>query len=225
MAEEYDEILYLDLDVIPFNFVNFFESHDLSKLCCFQQDCYEWGLKRYVQESVKRRDIPYFEVRPIPLQERLKNSGYYFHKENIDNLDSQNWWVKACAKNAMLLLDNHTDFNNMIVNTGVIGGNSSIIKKMCFIDSLGSMLSSLSNAADDNIYPTEISSLIRPNNEVFLTYLIEKTNIETNYLDESWNYIVDDFRQDTDNDDTVFLHVINKEFDKYDYKYNLFKSD
>ena len=46
MAEEYDEILYLDLDVIPFNFVNFFESHDLSKLCCFQQDCYEWGLKR-----------------------------------------------------------------------------------------------------------------------------------------------------------------------------------
>ena len=71
----------------------------------------------------------------------------------------------------------------------------------------------------------QISSLIRPNNEVFLTYLIEKTNIETNYLDESWNYIVDDFRQDTDNDDTVFLHVINKEFDKYDYKYNLFKSD
>ena len=26
MAEEYDEILYLDLDVIPFNFVNFFEA-------------------------------------------------------------------------------------------------------------------------------------------------------------------------------------------------------
>jgi len=225
LAEQYDEILYLDLDIIPFKFVNFFESHDLSKLCCFQQDCYEWGLKRYVQESVKREEIPYFKVRPVPIQERLNNSGYYFHKENIEILDSQNWWVKACAKNAMLLLDNHTDFNNMIVNTGVIGGNSGIIKKLCFIDGLNDMLDALSNAKEDNIYPIEVSSLIKPNNEVFLTYLIEKNNIETNYLDESWNYIVDDFRHDTNNDDSIFLHVINKEFDKYNYKYNLFKSD
>jgi hypothetical protein len=117
------------------------------------------------------------------------------------------------------------NFDNMIVNTGVIGGNSGIIKKLRFIDNLNDMLYALGDAKKDNIYPIEVSSLIKPNNEVFLTYLIEKNNIEINYLDESWNYIVDDFRQDTDNDDTVFLHVINKEFNRYDYKYNLFKND
>jgi len=212
LANKYDEVLYLDLDIVPFKFVNFFESHDLSKLCCFQQDCHEWGLKRYVPKDDNRKDVPYL------LNERL---GYYFHKENLQRLDSQNWWVKACAKNAMLLLENHVDFNNMIINTGVIGGSSGIIKKLRFTNKLDSILKTLRDAKKDNIYPIEISSLIKPNNEVFLTYLIEKNNIPINYINEHWNYIVDDIRKSIDSN-SIFLHIINKEFDEYDYLYNLF---
>lgn len=197
LANKYKEVLYLDLDVIPFKFINFFEEHDLSKLCCLQQDCEEWGLKRYFSKYKDR----------------------YLH---FDVLDSQNWWVKACAKNSMLLLDDVFKFNNNIINTGVLGGSSEVIKQLQFTSKLDSMIKLLYEAKDDNVYPEEIKKLIQPNNEVFLTYLIEKNNILLNEIGINWNYILDDLNKDFVWEEPIFIHCINKEFERYNKIFNLF---
>jgi len=195
LAKQYEEVLYLDLDVVPFTFIDFFKKNDLSKICFYRQNGKEWGLDRY--------------FRKWELYNRL------------DCLDNQNTWIKACAKNSMLHLKDKYNVNDMLINTGVLGGNSKAIEKIMFTENLNDMIELLYQAKEDNVYPREIADKMTPNNEVFLTYLIEKNNIETNYLNESWNYIVDDIRKDV-NDDSVFLHLINKEFGEYDYMYNLF---
>lgn len=197
LANKYDEILYLDLDVIPFIFVNFFEKHDMNKLCCFHQNGKEWGLKRYFRK---------WEI--------------YNH---LKVLDSQSWWVKACAKNAMLLLENHSNFNDMIINTGVLGGNSHVIKQIKFTENLNKMIELLHQAKQDNVYQKEISDNMVPNNEVFLSYLVEKNKIPMNYIDENYNYVLDDVRKVfRDWEQMFFIHVINKDFETLNKIYNLF---
>ena len=202
LAKDYDEILYLDLDVIPYIFKNFFKEHDLSKLCCLQQDGKVWGLDRYYKSW-----------------QRYKY---------LDDLDSQSWWVKACAKNAMLLLDNHRNFNDMIINTGVLGGNSHVIKQLKFTENLNDMIELLYRAKQDNVYQKKISDNMIPNNEVFLTYLVEKNKIPVNYIEKKWNHIIDEmgdgstdfpilWNSPTSNlhmKDSYFLHLINKRFEK-----------
>ena len=192
LAKDYDEVLYIDLDVVPLKFVNFFEENDLSKLCCRQQDCYKWGLERFF----------------------LRKNDRYRH---FDSLDSQNWWVKSCSKNAMLVLDNGSNFNNMLINTGVLGGNSDIIKQIKFTDNLERMISLLYEAKEDNPYPKEIGNFMNPNNEVFLSYLVEKEKIPISHIGKKWNFILDDTSSTINlkKHDVNFIHIINKHFERY----------
>lgn len=198
LSKKYNEVLYLDLDIIPFKFVNFFEQHDLSKICCYRQDGEEWGLRRYFSITFKEWNM----------------------YENLDSLDSQNWWVKSCSKNAMLLLDNHKEFNNMLVNTAVIGGNRESISKLKFKENLNYMLDLIEQSKHDNIYPKQMHQFFIPNNEVFFSYLIEKNNVPILELNKEWNFIIDNFDPDWEN--IIFLHLINKHFEKYNKKFNIF---
>lgn len=198
LAKQYEEVLYLDLDVVPFTFVDFFKKNDLSKICFYRQNGKEWGLDRY--------------FRKWELYNRL------------DCLDHQNAWVKACAKNSMLHLKDKYDVNEMLINTGVLGGNSEAIEKIKFTENLNDMIELLYEAKEDNVYPREIADKMTPNNEVFLSYLIEKNNIEFNDLHQKWNFIVDDITSNlnTKKINPVFVHVINKNFENYNKWFNLF---
>lgn len=200
LAEEYDEILYLDLDVVPFVFKNFFKEHDMSKICCLQEDGFEKGLKR--------------------------NFEKWKEFKNLQNLDSMNCWVKSCSKNAMLLLDTLKSSDNMIINTGVIAGNKDVIKQLKFTENLDYMINLMKEAQYDNVYPKEMHKFMLPNNEVFFSYLIEKNKIPVNYIDDSWNYILDKTNKKIRNwhiRDKNFLHVIHKNFYPLTY-YNILSS-
>ena len=131
LIKYYDEVLYLDFDVVPTTNKNIFDYFDFSKICSY-------GLER------------------VPIKKKmmwaLKN----------DSFDSMNMFVKTCAKNAMLLLDGINGTNN-IINTGVIGGNKESIEKLNFINKFDEMVSILEEAKEDNLYPTEINRLWKPN--------------------------------------------------------------
>lgn len=199
LADEYDEILYLDLDVIPYIFKDFFKENDLSKICCYWQDGYEHGLKTLFREKYKEY-------------------------KNLHALDVMNTWVKACSKNALLTLENLKTNNNLIVNTGVIGGNSEIIKQLKFSENLDYMLKQMKEAQYDNVYPPEMHKFMIPNNEVFFSYLIEKNKIPFTQLDEKWNKILDypkaSFKRHQTRghkiNDMHFVHVIHKNFYPFD---------
>jgi hypothetical protein len=132
---------------------------------------------------------------------------------NKPYLDSQNMFVKTCAKNAMLLLD-EIDPSDKCYNTGVIIGNSDIIKSLQFTDQLDVLHQLLDEAREDNVFPEEVYKHFIYNNEVYMTYLVEKNNIPFHDLTTNWNFILDD-RGLTSVDIINYnlLHVVNKDFD------------
>lgn len=131
--DKYDEVLYLDLDVIPKDRVNFFEAHDLNTFCVHYTDNPKWKIE---------------------------------------------------AKNLALGYEG----KDKIANTGVFGLNKT--------------LKGLLTQRSDHF----------KNNEVFVSYLIEKHNIPCTELSAAWNFILDNYINEY-SDAHYFLHVSNKVWD------------
>lgn len=180
-SKTYDEVLYLDFDVIPTtNSRNIFECVDSSKISMHPLDRRLDGLR---------------------MRQMLDTNGF----------DSQNMFVKTAAKKSMLVLEGLAS-NDYVYNTGVIFGNSSIISELKFTERLNEMNDLMEEAQEDHMFPTEIGNHFVPNNEVYISYLIEKYNIPHNDLSMNWNYIMDDVETIPDGM-SDFIHCVSKEFD------------
>jgi len=181
-AYEYDEILYLDFDVIPTNYArNIFDCIDTSK----------------ISMHPLRRDLKHGKLRSA-----LNNNW----------MDNQNVFVKTCAKKAMLLLDG-INGNDLLYNTGVTLGNSEIIKRINFTEQLSELHNILDEAKEDSLFPEEISNNFYYNNEVYISYLVERYNIPHVDLTMNWNFIIDDV-QTYPTSAGELLHYVRKEFDQ-----------
>ena len=179
-ADEYEEVLYLDFDVVPNTIVNFFTAFDLNTICA-----YSFG--------------------------RTQNKKQLIEAALWDQFDPMNVYIKTSCKNAMLLLHDIIG-NNELINTGVVGGNSKVIKELSFKKNMSEMQRAFVEACSDNIYPDNIHSHWFPNNEVFISYLIEKNNISFTNIGLPWNFILDKFAPNY-SAAAHFIHHVNKEFE------------
>ena len=181
LSKDYDEVLYLDFDVVPNTNLNFFDVWDLNTICAY---------------SIDR----------TPDRTVLLSSFKY------DGFDSMNIYCKTCAKNAMLHLDGLTGSSG-IINTGVVGGNKESIKQLNFEARLSEMKNTLHEAISDNIYPEDIYKHWKNNNEIFITYLIERYNIPFTNIGLPWNFLLDDVNPEI-SAGGYLLHHVRKEFGK-----------
>ena len=180
LAKEYDEVLYLDFDVIPITNKVFFNSFDLNKISGYKLDRIT---------SVMHQ-----------LQTRIDNDGF----------DRMNMFCKTCCKKAMLLLED-INSDNYIFNTGVFAGNKKSIKRLNFIKRLNRTKKVFDEAVTDNLYPKEINKWWKPNNEVFVSYIVEKFKIPYNNIGLQWNFILDNWNPKP-SASGYLLHYIKKEF-------------
>ena len=135
------------------------------------------------------------------MHSRLKNDSW--HKMDM--------YSKTCAKNAMLLL-NDINGNDEMINTGVIAGNKKSIKSLKFKERISECYNIFEEAKEDNVYPDEINKSWIPNNEVFITYIIEKYNVPYTNIGLQWNFILDKSCPKPSAGAHV-LHHVNKEFE------------
>lgn len=179
-ANFYDEVVYLDFDVVPRTNKNMFNHFDLQTICAY-------GIDR------------------TPPVETLK---WALEK---DKFDLMNMYSKTCAKNAMLLLDEIYG-SAEIINTGVVAANSEAIKNLNFSENFEMMNGKIYEAMADNLYPEEISRNWHPNNEVYISYLIERFNIPYTNIGLQWNLLID--RACPEPTDAAYMwHHVNKEFE------------
>jgi hypothetical protein len=179
-AKTYDEVLYLDFDVIPSKLArNIFECIDSSKI------------------SMHPLDRP---LNGTDMRTFLRNACF----------DSQNMFVKTAAKKSMLVLEGLLP-NDFVYNTGVILGNSSAIVELKFTERLDEMNDLMEDIKDDHMFPSQIGDHFVPNNEVYISYLIERYNIPHNDLTMNWNYIMDDIETIPDAK-ADFIHCVSKDF-------------
>ena len=180
-ANDYDEVLYLDFDVVPMSKArNIFECVDTSKIAMHPL----------------RRDLKHNKLR------NALNDGW---------IDGQKVFTKTCAKKAMLLLEG-INGNDLLYNTGVTLGNSEIIKKLQFAKQIEYMNNLLDDSKEDTLFPKEISNNFFYNNEVYMSYLVERDNIPHVDLTENWNFIIDDVQSHPTSAGEL-LHYIKKEFE------------
>ena len=188
-TKTYDEVLYLDFDVIPVTDVSFFERFDLNYLC--------------FHEVVKDMlSIQY---------EKLKNDVNFTKFSSAMRLFTpMNPFVKMAAKNAMLMLDNVMG-RETIINTGVVGGNKYSIGLLKLKDKLNMIDEKLEEAREDNIYPDNISDMFFQNNETYMSYLVERFNLPYQEIGQQWNYVLYT-EEDYPHSNNHFLHYISKHF-------------
>jgi hypothetical protein len=184
LVNDYDEVLYLDFDVIPNTTQNFFEVHDFSKICCTTFTRAQWENTKTAQENFRYN---------------MKHGG----------LDNMNLYVKGALKISMLMLDGIYDSKNAVINTGVIGASKNSM--IDFKSELPVMMKKYKEAMEDSLYPEEITSLFTENNEVFFTYLLERDKIGWHDIGLPWNYILDHRIRDY-TPSAHFIHQVNKDF-------------
>lgn len=180
LLQEYDEVLYLDFDVVPRTKKIIFNEFDLNTICGH-------SLNRVVTEK--------------KLIKRLSKNDF----------DRMNMFIKTCCKSAMLLLDDIIG-NELLLNTGVLLGNKKSVAKLNFIKNFNMLNDKFNEAMADNLYPEEINRWWKPNNEVYISYLIEKNNVPFTNIGMPWNFMLDDYAPKP-TAAAHMLHHVRKEFE------------
>jgi len=190
LSNDYDNVLYMDLDVIPNTNENFFDIFDLNKLCL-----------RSINATTKVLLINH---------QRALESYRKSYVDIIKLLDKYNEHVKALCKKAMLINQNIVNKDFELVNTGIIGGNKKSIGNLKFTQRLEDMLQVLKDTKEEQFYGEDITNFFFANNEVFVHYLLDKYNIDWYNLPESWHTI--HYENEEIKNDYKMIHVISKKF-------------
>ena len=184
LAEDYDEVLYMDFDVVAMTEDNIFKSLDLDKFGVLIEDASSVLHKEAVRTLRESSIVNMDDYQELCAREH----------SNRYNRDDYHRIKKAYYKKEMLFEDRIINQKDTIANTGILIGNKKSISELKYTHNLN--------------YMKSIASF--DNNEVFLTYLIEKNDIQINNL-EDWHRVYDDLDMDIEN--AKMLHVINKRFE------------
>ena len=196
LFEKYDNILYLDFDVIPNTNQSFFEEFDMSKINVHSVNS--------TVENTWHKDAL------IQYKSQYKRKTYDYIIDN--HFDKYSMYIKALAKQSMLFANDIYDVTYEVINTGIICASSEQLKKIQLMSNLNNLINLLNKSKNEEYFGNTISSLYDPNNETFFTYLLEKNNIEWNNLPKTWH----DMIMKNDNvSNSKILHVINKKFESY----------
>ena len=196
LGKQYDNVLYLDLDVIPNTTESFFKVFDMNKICVYAPNA--------IKENVWTKTM-------------LKN-----HKKNIHDFeylmsktDKYNEYVKAMCKRAMLAIDNKLDTDFFIANTAILGGNKNIISKLKFTERIDELINTLELAKKEKFFGQNITNNFFANNEVFFHYLLDKYNISWYNIPKEWHtyYMKKDIIDENVNK-VKMIHLINKRFEE-----------
>ena len=184
LTKYYDNVVYFDMDIIPITKKNIFENFNFSKI-----GVYDYTVKINSRETIKH------------ISETTKDKKC---------ISPMMMYSKVCAKNAMLMIDDIIG-NENIVNTGVLCANKKSVEKLSFTERMNDMDKKLSLAIKDNLYPELMSKAWIKNNEVYLSYLFERYNIDFNNIGIQWNYILDDIVTKVTSG-VHLIHQVNKDF-------------
>ena len=192
LSKHYDEILYLDFDVIPVTDEDFFEVWDLDKGIAILNNNNDRGLKL-------KHNIPYNALRSSNRSPVAKF-----------------WNCKA------MLFENGYSIENDVFNTGIIGTNKSHLDKLDYFSDFDKTIELMTTIKNDNtFYPKEVRDMFGYDNETIWSYKAKVNKVNIQWLNNEWHYFYDP-RSDWIPKKSKFIHCINKKFDNvWQFKSNI----
>ena len=161
--KEYDEILYLDLDVVVNTDDNFFEHWDLSQGMVMAENHRGQISTIHPMESINR-------ITPAP--------------------DKRSVETKYAMAHTLLMMDG-SERKPVVWNTGVIGCAYNHIEKLdIFGDDFSSICKTLVNCRKETGWYNQENFCI--NNEAILAYLTQSKDVPVWVMGEDWHNIYDD---------------------------------
>jgi len=161
LAKEYDEILYLDFDVVPVTNKPFFDVWDLSKGICLYNNNDGVNRRRKkihkIQQSIRSPTAKYYNTQAMLIEE-----GY--SPEN----DVINTGIIGVNKPTLKDLDYYGDFEYTL-----------------------KLMKQLKEENDYGLYPKNIVDMFGYDNETIMSYKLIKNNISIQWLDTDWHHFYD----------------------------------
>jgi len=183
LSKHYDEILYLDFDVVPVTDEDFFDVWNLDKGVAILNNNDDYTLK--MQQS------------PI------------FNKQNASNRSplAKYWNAKA-----MLFEEGHRT-NIDVFNTGIIGINKDHIDKLDYFGNFDKTIELMTTVKNDtSFYPQDTLDMFGYDNETIWSYKTKVNKVNVQWLNDEWHFFFDPITTWIPKK-SKFIHCINKRFD------------
>lgn len=185
MADEYNYACYMDFDVIPNTSDCIFESHNVDNM------------------------LAVAEMNRLAIRGKIIKAEDY--NACIRNPASKYWNTHA------LLMEEGYDPENDVFNTGIMAGSSEVIKRLDYFKDFDYIIKLMTQVKHDefSMYPSNIQRVFNYDNETVFSFWIKSRQIEIQYMDKLWHWIVDETISDPKHMDpnAKLYHFINKRMD------------
>jgi hypothetical protein len=186
LAKNYDEILYLDFDVIPIKYISFFDIWDLSK-----------GIAILSGTQSTQNDIESDTIKSLT----------YKREQSIRSPLAKYW-------NAYAMLQEES-FNTSkcdVFNTGIIGANKYWLDQLDYFNEFDKTLKLMKYLITEkhSMYPKYIQNMFGYDNETIWAYNLLSKELPYQNLSPEWHHFMDKWSYIPEN--TIFVHAINKNF-------------
>lgn len=189
LKDTYDEILYLDLDVVPVGDVSFFDVWDLSKGIVIKQNIPQIDLRI---DDIKNRELRFLTS----------------NKTHSIRSPTAKYW-----NNKALLMDHGIDRDDLpVFNTGIVGINKQTLEQLDYFGDFDYMIDVMTDLKEENpsMWPQYIQAMFGWDNETLWGFHCTKKDIPIQWLDNNWHYFLDKgtFIPRT----AKLIHIIHKDF-------------
>lgn len=185
MADEYNYACYMDFDVIPNTSDCIFKSHNVDNM------------------------LAVAEMNRLAIRGKIIKAEDY--NACIRNPASKYWNTHA------LLMEEGYDPENDVFNTGIMAGSSEVIKRLDYFKDFDYIIKLMTQVKHDefSMYPSNIQRVFNYDNETVFSFWIKSRQIEIQYMDKLWHWIVDETISDPKHMDpnAKLYHFINKRMD------------
>lgn len=189
LKDQYDEILYIDLDVVPFTKISFFDEWDLQSAVAIKRNAHGAETSH---EHISRQE------------ERFLATG---KNHSIRSPAAKFWNSRAMLMEYDKFIDEPSVFN-----TGIVGISRKHLEQMDYFNDFDTFLEVMTELKEDeySLWPTYIQSIFGWDNETLWGVKHYLNDVPTEWLDGRWHYFMDKMNLIPEN--VRFVHVINKEF-------------
>lgn len=190
LGEEYDEILYLDLDVLPATDENFFEAHPMKNGVAIKKNAHN---QRMDPDSIKFWEEYYL---------RTGNPGGSIRSPLAK------WWNShaLCMEYGKMAKD------LPVYNTGIVGINKHWLDKIAYFDDFDETLNDMKDLIEDEdgMFPKYAQAMFGYDNETIWGVKCHMNDVPSNWLDGRWHTFLDKITVIPKK--SKFIHIINKNF-------------
>lgn len=188
LANEYDEILYLDFDAVPVTAENFFDVWNLNDGI---------AIKTSTDRAVQFLEHILFDER---------------QRKKFGKASNRSPTAKYWNQRAMVLYDGIDGDYSQVFNTGIIGINREHLNRLNYFDDFDYVMNMMDELKEDDngMWPDYVRSMFGWDNETIWGYKTMLNKVPTQLLDNDWHMFFD--KTSHIQREAKIIHVVNKRF-------------